>query len=473
LNVVRRLRGSVRMRVTVLAASAFAITLVVAAVMLLRALEGALVDDVRVEARRAVADEARRLLAEGIPGDAVIVAVGDVPAARFPGPGGRSFLVALPVGADPGEYFTGRAQGAYTEGLVPVGSAAIAGSLGFPESSDDFVFAAQSVRGALLSTVYPLDDVRATIERTRQLLWIVGPTLVALVAGLAWLLAGRALRPVRQMTARVAAIESSSLHERVPEPSSADEIAELANTMNEMLARLQRSTEASRRLVADASHELRTPVAVMRTELEVAKRDHGTDWSATSDVVLDELDRLQSLIDDLLLLARGDERALARDEVVLGDIIASSAARRRRVPVEVSLDDRVVVSGDAAALGRTVDHLIANAARAAANRVVVTIEHAGDGAVAVHVDDDGAGIPVARRDEVVRRFVRLDEGRSRDEGGAGLGLAVASDVAAGHGGRLEIGDAPLGGARVSILLPRAEVSTAPGESTNPAHLDER
>jgi signal transduction histidine kinase len=221
-----------------------------------------------------------------------------------------------------------------------------------------------------------------------------------------------------------------------------------------MLGRLERSTETSRRLVADASHELRTPVAVMRTELEVARRAGANDWSATSDILLDELGRLQALVDDLLLLARGDERALAGDDVDLGDVVANSAARRRRVPVELDVGERVVVSGDAAALGRAVDHLIANAARAATARVVVTVG-AADGAVAVRVDDDGPGIPVAQRSVVVRRFVRLDEGRSRDEGGAGLGLAVAHDVAAGHGGKLEITESPLGGARVSIVVPAA------------------
>jgi signal transduction histidine kinase len=448
-----RVRGSVRLRVTLLAAGVFAITLIVAAVVMLRALEGALVDDVRVSARRALAEQAQRLVDEGIPSDAVMVTIGGLPAARWPGDGGQDFLVALPPGAEPGEYFTSDVQTLETGSTVSIGSASVAYSLGFGGVPGGYVYSARPVGAAMLSTVSPLDEVRATIERTRQLLWIVGPALVALVAGLSWLLASRALRPVRQMTARVAAIESSSLHERLAEPQSGDEIAELAHTMNQMLGRLERSTETSRRLVADASHELRTPVAVMRTELEVAKRDAGNDWAATGDILLGELDRLQALVDDLLLLARGDERRLAGEPVVVSDVVADSVSRRRRVPVEVSLGDHGVVAGDAPALRRAVDHLVANAARAAAHRVVVTVAAAEGGGVAVHVDDDGPGIPAARRGEVIRRFVRLDEGRSRDEGGAGLGLAVANDVAVGHGGRLEITDSSLGGARVSIVLP--------------------
>jgi signal transduction histidine kinase len=161
-----------------------------------------------------------------------------------------------------------------------------------------------------------------------------------LVALLAWVLAGRALRPVHALTSRVSAIGSHSLHERVPVPASRDEIADLATTMNDMLGRLEASSSTSRRLVSDASHELRTPVTVMRTELEVASRDPNTDWEDTSTVLLLELDRLQGMIDDLLLLARGDERAFARVPVDVVDLIHDVAARRRRVPVGVEIGPR-------------------------------------------------------------------------------------------------------------------------------------
>jgi signal transduction histidine kinase len=257
------------------------------------------------------------------------------------------------------------------------------------------------------------------------------------------------------VTSRVAAIGSHSLHERVPVPSSHDEIAELAITMNDMLGRLEASSASSRRLVSDASHELRTPMTVMRTELEVATRDPSTDWGATSAVVLGELDRLQGMVDDLLLLARGDERAFARTEVGLADLVHEVAARRRRVPVAVELgDEPALTMGDVDALRRALDHVVTNAARHAVSKVVVGAE-LNKGEVRVHVDDDGPGIPVADREHVVRRFVRRDEGRARDDGGAGLGLAVTSDVVVAHGGRLQISDSPLGGARVSLILPRA------------------
>jgi signal transduction histidine kinase len=447
LGVLRRLRGSVRLRVALLAAGVFAVALIVGAVVLLRSLERVLVDDARTAARVALARQAEALRADGIPASASVVEMDGIATIQF-GVDGRTFVVALPEGVDPADYFTSRS----VDPGELISQAVIAERLGLP-SRANFLFDARRVGGALLSTVSPLDDVQATIDRTRQALWVVVPALVLLVGGMSWLLAGRALRPVRNMTVRVASIESRSLHERVPEPQSGDEIAELARTMNQMLGRLERASETSRRLVSDASHELRTPVAVMRTELEVAQRDPDVDWSATSDVLLGELDRLQLLVDDLLLLARGDEMSLACTDVDLDAVVDVVTSRRRRVPVDGPDASSIVVRGDGRALSRAFDHVVANAARAAATQVAVSIEHNGGQEVAVHVDDDGPGIPPDQRANVVRRFVRLDEGRGRDEGGAGLGLAVAADVANAHGGGLTIADSPLGGARVTIMLP--------------------
>src|SRR5918993_2254116 len=216
-------------------------------------------------------------------------------------------------------------------GSVPM---AQAGVLGIRGDLADYTVSTIDAGEFTLATASPLDSVRDTIATTKRLLWVAGPALVALVAGLAWLLAGRALRPVHAVTSRVAAIGSRSLHERVPVPASGDEIAELAATMNGMLARLETASTTNRRLVADASHELRTPVAVMRAELEVARRAAAVDWDATSDVLLAELDRLQGLVDDLLLLARGDERGFATTEFSIADVARDVGARARRVAVE-------------------------------------------------------------------------------------------------------------------------------------------
>lgn len=463
-SALRRARASVRLRVTLLAAGAFALTFFIAAAILLHSLENGLVDDLRQSNSTALDAEAASLEASAaLPADVMFVQRSDeITVAEWTDEAtGRRITYLLPAG------YADDAAAVIFGQIRPI-QPSVALSLmdaGDPVWSDT-VATTRMAGSGVLATFSPLDDVRDAIARTTSLLWAVGPSLVALVAGLAWMLAGRALRPVRMMTRRVSEIESHSLHERVADPGSTDEIAELARTMNEMLGRLDASNESSRRLVSDASHELRTPIAVMRTELEVAGREADSgdvDWSATSGVLLGELDRLAAMVDDFLVLARSDERAAAAgpasvDVVDVVDLAHDVGARRHRadVVVDVVVDPdaaHLAVDGDRAALDRALGHLVANAARSAASHVDVRVESIDAGTVALHVDDDGPGIPADQREAVVQRFVRLDEGRSRDAGGAGLGLAVASEVAARHGGRLEIGDAPLGGARVTILLP--------------------
>ena len=454
---LRRARGSVRVRVTVLAAGAFAIVLAVAAFTLLRVLENALVDDVRSANKQALEVQAMRLIAGGVPDGADMVLTPAGAAYELPAAGTRSVIAfapdeqtfsALPLPADGATTSSLPVDVMFERALPPAGAQA----LGIAGSPDNFAVASLRVGGVVLATATSLDNVADAIDTTRRLLWLIGPALVALVAGLAWLLAGRALRPVHAVTSRVASIGSQSLHERVPVPGSGDEIAELATTMNEMLGRLETASTSSRRLVSDASHELRTPVAVMRTELEVARRAAANDWDDTSAVLLGELDRLQGLIDDLLLLARGDERGFECTPFSMVDVARDVAARSWPVPVEVEVAGEVTeVVGDEQAVRRAVDHVVANAARHAASTARVTLR-GDDGLVAIDVDDDGPGIPAGRRDAVVRRFVRLDEGRAHDGGGAGLGLAVAADVVNAHAGTLHITDSPLGGTRVTLTF---------------------
>jgi signal transduction histidine kinase len=454
---LRRARGSVRVRVTMLAAGAFAVVLAGAAFALVRTLERALEDDVRATSEALLRRQAELVLRQGIPPGAepVTATAGEAYQLPLSGADERGRVVVFRGhGSARDEVSEPEADVGFVADGIPVASPQ---TLGIQGPVNDYVVSSLRVGGGLtLATAASLAEVRDTIETTQTLFWAVGPLLVALVAGLAWLLAGRALRPVHAVTSRVAEIGSHSLHERVPVPASSDEIAELATTMNDMLGRLETASLSSRRLVSDASHELRTPVTVMRTELEVARRDPNTDWDATGAVLLGELDRLQGMVDDLLLLARGDERTFAREPVDVDEVVLEVVSRRRAVPVEVVhlVDGPASTEGDAEALRRALDHLVANAARHARTKVAVAIElH--DGQVKVNVDDDGRGIPAGQRESVVRRFVRSDEGRARDNGGAGLGLAVASDVAAAQGGRLAIDESPLGGARVSLILPRS------------------
>ena len=441
----------------------FAVVLIVAAVWLLHALESHLTDEARRQAEGAVQTEAQRIAVTGSStlgdGDGglvstmatrdgvLVITYRTPPGVTAPPPGGPA--------ADPGPTSASATSAGIRTFDVATGDDVTvpvdprtATALGLA-SGGPYILATLPLNEQVsLAAVSSLAEVRSTIESTRTLLWWVVPALVALVAGLAWLVVGRALRPVHAVTNQVAAIGSDSLHERVPVPASADEVSELATTMNAMLDRLETATLTSRQLVSDASHELRTPIAVMRTELEVARRDPATDWRSVSDGLLGEVDRLQGLVDDLLLLARTSERGLHPEPVDVLDVVREVASRRRQVPVAVHADDAsVIVDADRAALHRALDHLVANAARHASTAVEVTV--AGH---AVHVDDDGEGIAPDQRGRVVERFVRLDDGRARDHGGSGLGLAVAADVAGAHGGGLTIGEAPLGGARVTLTL---------------------
>jgi signal transduction histidine kinase len=248
----------------------------------------------------------------------------------------------------------------------------------------------------------------------------------------------------------------------VPEPATNDEIGRLARTMNAMLDRLEQASTTRRRFVSDASHELRSPVAAIRTDVEVALAEgERADWPATARAVLTEEARLDALIGDLLLLAASDESSAsttATARVDLETLVVEEAARRRRldVSVDVATDDpdTLAVSGDRAQLQRVLANLLDNACRHGQRRVDVTLRSVGD-IVIIDVDDDGPGIAPADRQRVFERFARLDEGRDRDRGGAGLGLAVVDAIVRSHGGSVSIGDSPLGGARFMVEIPAA------------------
>ncbi|MFJ8867407.1 ATP-binding protein [Streptomyces sp. NPDC102473] len=301
----------------------------------------------------------------------------------------------------------------------------------------------------------PLAAEQEAVNTVRTSMLAGLPVMLLVVAGVTWLVTRRALRPVEGIRRELAAITASEdLGRRVPEPDSRDEIARLARTTNETLTVLEGSVERQRRFVADASHELRSPIASLRTQLEVgAAHPELLDVpGAVADTV-----RLQVLAADLLLLARLDagERP-GRTAVDLGALVREEVSQRAadRIPPEVSVVDAELleVGGSRGQLARVVGNLLDNAERHAERSVAVSVR-ADRGDVLVEVTDDGAGVPEAERDRIFERFVRLDDARSRDDGGAGLGLAIARDVASRHGGTLTVGTAPGGGARFTLRLP--------------------
>jgi signal transduction histidine kinase len=300
----------------------------------------------------------------------------------------------------------------------------------------------------------PVDEVGRSVDAVRRALGAGVPLVALLVGALSWALVGRALRPVEAIRAEVEAVSGTSMHRRVPEPPTDDEIGRLARTMNAMLGRLQGAAARQRQFVSDASHELRSPVAAIRTDVEVALREGpAADWPAVGRAVLVEEDRLERLLADLLVLAAGDEGGPVAESspVDLAALAAGESGRARRVPVEMSVSATPArAAGSPDALRRALSHLVDNAARHARTRVAVTI---GPGRLVV--DDDGPGIPEADRERVFERFTRLDDARARDQGGAGLGLAVVRSIATRHGGTVRVEASPLGGARVVVELPPA------------------
>ncbi|MER6048247.1 ATP-binding protein [Streptomyces sp. NPDC001793] len=309
------------------------------------------------------------------------------------------------------------------------------------------------------ATVYAgssLDTERQAMSGVRDAMLIGLPALLVVVAAVTWLVTRRALRPVEGIRAELAEIMDGDLSRRVPQPASRDEVARLARTTNATLAALETSVERQRQFVADASHELRSPIASLRTQLEVARAHPDL---LELDGLIEDTVRLERVASDLLLLARLDAGERPRAERLdLAELVRDELAHRSgdRLPITAALPDGPCpVSASRTQLARVLGNLVDNAQRHAGSAVRVAVRQEAAGTVALDVTDDGPGVPPADRERVFTRFIRLDDARSRDEGGAGLGLAIVRDVVHRHGGRIEVGDADGGGARFTVTLPNA------------------
>ena len=325
---------------------------------------------------------------------------------------------------------------------------------------DRYRVVARTVRFGLdWVTVYAASSLRPADHVVHALaigLWLVIPILVALAALATWFLTGRALRPVEVMRRELDEVQSAGTEQRLAPHRRAAELDRLADTLNGMLDRISESDSIRRQFLADASHELRSPLASARTMLEVglAYPDR-TEWADTAAEVMIEVERLQRLAGELLALARvdGGERALKRERVELGAMVAAEVQRSNddRVALHVTSSAEVFVDRDLVV--RVLRNLLDNARRHAHSRVTVSVA-GGSGVATVQVHNDGDEIPEAERDLIFEPFTRLDNGRARDEGGAGLGLSIARRIAEAHGGTLVAVDTAKGTA-FSFTLPLA------------------
>ena len=311
-------------------------------------------------------------------------------------------------------------------------------------------------------TVYVAHSLQSVSEATTQVTHIAFlglPLLLLVVAVTTWVLTGRALQPVESIRAEVADITAHALDRRVPEPEADDEIARLARTMNEMLDRLQVSADRQQEFVADASHELQSPLASSRAQLEVGLAHAAdTDWPTTAAEVLEENQRMERLVRDLLLLARTgpDSPHGGAGPVDLDDLVLEEVRRLRergRVTADIAGVSPARVTGHPEQLRRVVRNLLDNAERHADHAVLVELRN-GAGRTELVVTDDGPGIAAADRERIFERFTRLDAGRARDDGGSGLGLAIAKQVVEAHGGTIRAEPARQG-ARLVVTLPAA------------------
>ena len=312
----------------------------------------------------------------------------------------------------------------------------------------------------------PIGDVLATRAALRNALLITFPLLLVGLAAIAWRVIGWTLQPVEQLRAgaeqisRTGRIRGAARGERLPVPTAADEIRALAVTLNEMLDRLADAQERQRWFVADAAHELRSPLANIRAQLEVAER-LGEGGTLPADLMAD-VKRLTGLVEDLLLLARvdADARPPAQLSAVDARVLVAEVTRAyagARVPVTLVAKERLMIMVDPDELHRAIGNVVDNAVRHARTRVTVAATADQDQAV-ISVSDDGPGIPLEHRERVFERFTRLDDARGRNSGGAGLGLAIVRDLLTRAGGTVAItaGETPWQ-TRAELRLPLASI----------------
>lgn len=439
-------RLSVRWRVTLVATVLFALALGLASVVLVRTVRNNIVDGIRSTDQQQLAALASQV-ENGVPGEV------NLPSRP---PSGRPILKVVVNGI---LYYV-----LPDNRLLPVNSQTKA-VIEYQREAE------RQARDLQTRQVVDTPDGRITLTAQRSLaevddtvnsitdaLWIGFPALVLLVGLLTWYFAGRALRPVEAIRSQAASITGSTIHRRVPVPQTDDEVAALAITMNEMLDRLEDASSRQRRFVSDASHELRSPVASIRTQLEVAlRRPDRRDWPDVAQRVLAEDERLEQAVADLVDLARLDENDSGAElaEVDLDEVVFEECTRERSVPIDTSLVSGGRVLGRRDTLARVVRNLIDNACRHAESHVWVSVGTGDDNVVELIVTDDGPGIAPEDREKVFERFTRLDEGRARDAGGMGLGLAVVKATVERHHGTVAIADHEPHGARFVVRMPAA------------------
>ncbi|MGH2691971.1 MAG: sensor histidine kinase [Actinomycetota bacterium] len=400
------------------------------------------------------------------------LASGSIEITELPGAGDENFAQLL---SSDGHLLA--TSGSVTDRLVP--SEVVAGSAG-PRFVDTEVLTTESERIPARLLVMPavddrvlvlgvsLEDQRDALGRLLALMAIGGPVAVALASGVGWLVARGALRPVERMRIEAEAVSASEPGRRLPVPATRDELARLGKSLNSMLARLEGAAQRERRFLDDAAHELRTPLANLKAELELALRRDRTPEALEESVASarEETERLVRLAEDLLVLSRatGGRLPVRREDVDVAELLMQTAdafsarASEGGVSLDVSAPNGVRARLDGARVRQAIGNLLENALRHTprGGRVTIKLEH-DDGEVAIEVADTGDGFDPAFLPRAFEPFSRADIGRSRPAGGTGLGLTIVRTVVEAHGGGAEARNLPSGGAVVRLVFAEGDL----------------
>ena len=461
---------SIRLRLAVVFAVASAVVFALGSWLFVTELSSSLLGSIDSQLTVRLAQASRYLPVPGAPG----------PAAGSPAPG--EYVVQI---IDP----SGRVRGASADaGTTPMLSAAELRQAqhhrllltNSAEGERERLMAAPLPHhpGWVAAASVSLEALDSTLSHVTRELLIAGAALVA-AAGLgAYGLARAALSPVERLRREVAALSERDMTPGVGVPRTRDEIAALATTMNQLLSRLQHALTRQRALVADASHELRTPFAVLRGELELAARPGRSrqELAAAVERASEETARLARITEQLLFLARSDEDRIPprREPTNIRLLLTRSAEHAASRASTAGVSCRVDAPADLAAdldpdrIGEAIDNLVDNALRFAPPGTPIVISARAAGPVlAIEVSDSGAGFPAQFLPHAFERFARPDSGRARSDGGAGLGLAIVSAIAHAHGGRATARNQPDGGAVTTLELPGTVDPGPPGQGSNP------
>jgi signal transduction histidine kinase len=460
-------RRGLRARVTLIAALGLLVALVAGDLLLLNTLRLSLTRSVDDTARSGATEVAALINADRLP-DPVPVAAGTVSIQVL----GRSGQI-INVSAD-ADRLVPMVPPSQAAALADGGSATLVHGAPFDMPPLLRVAVVRADGGDLVIAAVPYSSAADSLQVVAHGLIFGTPVLFIVFVGATWLAVGSTLRPIDRIRRGAARVTGTGVPADLPVPEARDEVRSLALTLNDMLSRLSSAQQRQRSLVSDTAHELRSPIASIRAQLEVAL-DHpaGQDWASTARDVLADTLRLSRLTEDLLLLARLDEQADQGDmgrhgePLDLGELACAVVARYADSPVPVTAvtavtaeaDGTAPVAGNRDRLDRMLVNLIDNAIRYAKSSVTVSVSQSGPW-VELAVTDDGPGIPEADRERAFDRFARLDDARTRcddDAGGAGLGLAIVRATAQSHAGTAHLESAPDGasGLRAVVRLPAA------------------